>query len=67
MFTAGGSLLPELVGGHIPAANTDFQLFLLSGGKFSGRFSHLGKGFTADYGHESASPPFVGVIYRHSS
>ena len=67
MFTAGGSLLPELSGGHTPAANTDFQLFLLSGGKFSGRFSHLGRGFTADYGHESASPPFVGVIYRHSS
>jgi len=67
MFTAGGSLLPELAGGHKPAANTEFQLFLLSGGKFSGRFSHLGRGFTADYGHESASPPFVGVIYRHSS
>ena len=66
-FTAGGSLLPELVGGHTPAANTDFQLFLLSGGTFSGRFTHLGKGFTADYAHESVSPPFVGVIYPHSS
>jgi hypothetical protein len=66
-FTAGGNLLPEVVGGHTPAAGTDFQLILLSGGTFSGRFEHLGKGFAADYAHESASPPFVGVIYRHSA
>jgi hypothetical protein len=65
-FAAGGDLLPELVGGHTPSANTDFQVVLLSGGTFSGRFEHLGNGFTADYAHESASPPFVGVIYHHS-
>jgi len=63
-FTASGSLLPELVGGRTPAADTEFQLFLLSGGTFSGTFDHLGNGFTADYTHEAASPAFVGVIYR---
>jgi len=66
-FIAGGNLLPEVVGGHAPPANTDFQVVLLSGGAFSGRFEHLGNGFAADYAHESASPPFVGVIYHHSS
>jgi hypothetical protein len=65
-FTAGGNLVPKVVGGQIPAANSDFQLVLLSGGAFSGRFEQVGNGFTADYSHESASPPFVGVIYHHS-
>ncbi len=65
-FTAGGSLLPALVGGHVPAANTEFQLFLLSGGTFKGTFARLGKGFTADYSNESASPAFVGLVYDRS-
>jgi hypothetical protein len=62
-FVAGGSLLPALVGGHAPAANTEFQLFLLSGGTFKSTFGRLGKGFTADYSNESASPAFVGTIF----
>ena len=66
-FTAGGSLLPTLVGGHAPAANTEFQLFLLSGGTFKGTFGRLGKSFTADYSNESASPAFVGAIFDKSS
>ncbi|MFZ2058897.1 MAG: hypothetical protein WAV54_15945 [Acidimicrobiales bacterium] len=66
-FTAGGSLLPALVVGHAPAANTEFRLFLLSGGTFKGTFGRLGRGFTADYAHESASPAFVGAIYDKSS
>ncbi len=66
-FTAGGSLLPALVGGHAPAANTEFHLFLLSGGNFKGTFGRLGKGFTVDYSKESASPAFVGLIYDKSS
>ena len=64
-FMAGGSLLPELVG-PTPAANTELQLFLLSGGSFKGTFARLGNGFTADYSHESASPAFVGAIYDDS-
>jgi hypothetical protein len=66
-FAAGGNLLPEVVGGHTPAAGTDFQVVLLSGGAFSGTFEHLGNGFKADYAHESASPAFVGAIYRHNA
>jgi len=62
-FVAGGSLLPALVGGHAPAANTEFQLFLLSGGTFKSTFGRLAKGFTADYSNESASPAFVGTIF----
>lgn len=63
-FIAGGALLPELAGGYSPAAGTEFQPWLLSGGTFSGVFAHLGVGFSADYAHESASPAFVGVIYH---
>ena len=63
-FVAGGSLSPYLAA-HV-AANTDFQLFLLSGGIFKGTFSHLAKHFTADYSHETASPAYVGAIYDKS-
>ncbi|MGA3216575.1 MAG: hypothetical protein ABSD97_12915 [Acidimicrobiales bacterium] len=66
-FTAGGSLIPRLVGRYVPAANTEFQLFLLSGGAFTGAFGRLAKSFTADYANESASPAFVGAIYDKSS
>jgi hypothetical protein len=65
-FTAGGNLLPVLVGGHSPAPNTEFPLFLLSGGTFKATFGHLGKGFTADYSNETASPAFVGAVYDAS-
>jgi len=65
-FTAGGALLPGLVGTK-PAANTEFRLFVLSGGTFAGTFAHVGSPFTADYGHESASPAFVGAIYDKSA
>jgi len=52
--------------GPAPTANTVLQLFLLSGGSFKGTFARLGKRFTADYSHESASPAFVGAIYDDS-
>ncbi len=65
-FIAGGSLVPTLVDGHVPAPNTEFQLFLLSGGTFKATFDHLGKGFTADYANESANPAFVGAIFDKS-
>jgi hypothetical protein len=61
---AGGSLLPSLVGGYVPAANTEFPLFALLGGTFSGTFHRLSTGFTADYTHESAAPALVGAIYH---
>jgi hypothetical protein len=54
------------VGGHSPAPNTEFPLFLLSGGTFKATFGHLGKGFTADYSNETASPAFVGAVYDAS-
>ena len=66
-FTAGGSLAPQLAGRYLPAANTEFQLFLLSGGSFTGAFGRLPKSFTADYAHETATPAFVGVVFDKSA
>ena len=63
-FIAGGTLDPVVVG-HVPA-NTDLPLFLLSGGIFKGTFAHLAKSFTADYAHETATPAFVGAVYKES-
>ena len=63
-FSAGGSFDPVVVG-HVPA-NTDLPFFLLSGGVFKGTFAHIAKPFTADYGHETATPAFVGAIYEKS-
>lgn len=63
-FTAGGTLMADLTGGFLPTANQEFQLFALTGGKFTGTFATVGNGFTADYANEVASPAFVGAIYR---
>ncbi len=62
-FTAGGTLAPALVGGFVPAAGQEFDLFALDGGKFEGTFGALANGFTADYAHEASEPAFVGVLY----
>jgi hypothetical protein len=66
-LTAGGSLLPRLVHRYVPKPNLEFQLVLLSGGKFSGTFKTVASKFTADYTKETASPPFVGAIYDKSA
>jgi hypothetical protein len=63
-FTAGGTLMADLTGGFLPTANQEFQLFALTGGKFTGTFATVGNSFTADYTNEAASPAFVGVIYQ---
>ena len=65
-LSAGGSVLPVLVHGYQPKSNLEFQLFLLSGGKFSGTFKTVASKFTADYTKETASPAFVGAIYDKS-
>ena len=61
---AGGALVPALVGGYIPPANKDFPVFELEGGKFTGTFSSVKGAFSADYTHETATPAFVGVVYK---
>lgn len=61
-FTAAGTLRPTLAG-HA-AANTDFHLFQLTGGSFKGVFTRVASSFTADYKHETASPAYVGAVYR---
>ncbi len=66
-FTAGGTLAPALIGGFVPAAGQEFDLFELDGGKFEGAFAALGSGFTADYAHETSTPAFVGVVYGASA
>ncbi len=66
-FTAGGTLAPTLIGGFVPAAGQEFDLFALDGGKFEGTFAALANGFTADYSHEASEPAFVGVLYGTSA
>jgi hypothetical protein len=66
-FTAGGTLAPALIGGFVPAAGQEFDLFGLDGGKFEGTFGALANGFTADYAHETSEPAFVGVVYGASA
>jgi hypothetical protein len=62
--TAGGTLAPELTSGYTPAAVTEFQIFALNGGTFSGTFASTTGGFSSDYSHETAtSSRYVGVIY----
>lgn len=64
-FTAGGKLVPALTSGYKPSKGTDFQLFPLDGGTFTGRFGSTGAGFTSDYKHLTVTTgtPFVGAIY----
>jgi hypothetical protein len=66
-LTAGGILAPFLVENYVPTANTEFRVIALGGGMFSGSFSNVLDGFTADYSHESSTPAFVGAIYHKSS
>ncbi|HEV3323101.1 MAG TPA: hypothetical protein VG147_13050 [Solirubrobacteraceae bacterium] len=66
-FTAGGTLAPAPIGGFVPAAGQEFDLFELDGGKFEGTFGALANGFTADYAHETSEPAFVGVVYGASA
>lgn len=66
-FTAAGTLAPVLVGGFVPAANQEFEPFVLTGGTVKGAFATVGNSFSADYSHESSSPTYVGVIYHASS
>ncbi len=63
IFTAGGTLKPVLVGGFVPSAGQEFDLFELNGGKFEGAFATLANGFTADYSHKASEPAFVGAVY----
>ncbi len=66
-FIAGGTLAPTLIGGFVPAAGQEFDLFELDGGKFEGTFATLANGFTADYTHEASEPAFVGALYGASA
>ena len=66
-FAAGGTLAPTLIGGFVPAAGQEFDLFELDGGKFEGTFATLANGFTADYTHEASEPAFVGALYGASA
>jgi hypothetical protein len=63
-FTAGGTLLPVLLGGFVPGANEEFHAFLLSGGTLTGTFATVGNGFSADYSHETSEGAYVGIVYH---
>jgi hypothetical protein len=63
-LTAAGALTPTLAHGYKPSAKAHYELFLLQGGQFAGGFSKIGGGFSGDYSHKTATPAYVGVIYR---
>jgi hypothetical protein len=66
-MTAAGTIAPALTGGYTPPAGQEFDVIPTGGsnftGTFTGTFGAVASPFTADYTHESASPPYVGVIY----
>jgi hypothetical protein len=63
VLTAGGTLAPTLVGGYTPPSGQEIELFPTGGGSFVGTFGAVTNGFSADYSHETAETPYVGVIY----
>jgi hypothetical protein len=66
-FNAGGTLAPSLAGGYAPAAGTEFQEVEMNGGGVSGTFASVTNGFSADYAKETASPPYLGIVYGSGS
>jgi len=62
---AAGTLAPTLAGGYTPSAGTEFDV--IEGATVSGTFGTVSGGFYADYSHETASAPFVGVVYGTAS
>ncbi len=62
-FNAGGTLAPALVSGYQPAAGTEFPIVTMNGGSPSGTFASVTGGFSADYGKETASTPYLGIVY----
>jgi len=62
-FTAGGTLAPTLTSGYTPAKGTEFPIITMNGGSPTGTFASVTNGFKADYSKETASTPYLGVIY----
>jgi polyisoprenoid-binding protein YceI len=62
-FTAGGTLAPTLTSKYSPAKGKEFEAITLNGGSVSGKFRSVTGGFSADYAKETASTPYVGVVY----
>jgi hypothetical protein len=62
-FNAGGTLAPSLASGYVPATGTEFTEVEMNGGGVTGTFASVTGGFSADYSKETASPPYVGMIY----
>jgi hypothetical protein len=69
-MTAAGTVAPALTAGYTPPAGQEFDVIRTGGsnftGTFTGTFGAVASPFTADYTHETASPPYVGVIYGTS-
>jgi hypothetical protein len=61
---AGGTVAPTLVGGFTPSSGEEFDVFE---GPVKGSFGAISGGFAADYSHQSAESPYVGVVYGASA
>jgi hypothetical protein len=70
-MTAAGTIAPVLTAGYTPPAGQEFDVIVTGGsnftGTYTGKFGAVASGFAADYTHETASPPYVGVVYHSSS
>jgi hypothetical protein len=66
-MTAAGTIAPSLTGGYTPPVGQEFDVIRTGGsnftGNFTGTFGAVSSGFVADYSHETANPPYVGVVY----
>jgi hypothetical protein len=70
-MTAAGTIAPALVGGYTPPAGQEFDVIITGNSSFhgiyTGTFSTVGAGFTADYTNAPATPGYVGLVYDKSS
>jgi hypothetical protein len=67
-MSVAGSIAPALVEGYTPPAGLEFDVLITGNGSFhgtfTGTFSTVGPGFTADYTNAPANPGYVGVVYQ---
>jgi hypothetical protein len=67
-MTAAGTIAPALTGGYTPPAGQEFEVIKTGGsnftGTYTGTFGTVTSGFKVDYTHETATPPYVGVVYH---
>lgn len=62
-FIAGGTVAPQLEGGFAPAADYEYQTFVMKGGSYTSTFGTVAGNWHADYANTS----YVGLVYGASA